>query len=637
MMSLVMANSGAEKAVLLLKGENEWFVQARKDITTDEPTALFYQPFDPTDRETELIPESVFNYCTRTKDVLVLGDAQLDQRFAEDRMIQKYKIRSIACLPALSQGELKAMLYLENRQTADVFSSENVGLLKHLSAQFAISVENTFLYNNLNQLVEERTAQLQQEVTERKRTESELQAQINLVDTLLTTAWDTIEVFDPDTLAYIKWNKACTDVTGYSDEEFATMNPATSFFDEADARRVEAGIDQVMKVGHTIVTADLIAKDGRRTPMEFLGSLSRDADGNPQYFISIGRDITERKKAAEALQASEEKYRDIVEKVSDVIYAVDAQGILTFASTAIESLLGISADEAVGKDFTELFLPEDLELINQNFVKLISGIVLGPKEYRILTASGETRWIGLSSQPIVKDGQVTGLQGVLIDITERKKMEKRLEEDAATEERDRLARRLHDAVTQTLFSASVIAESTPRFMENNPELAERNLEQLASMLRGALAEMRSLLIELRPEALAGKSLDELLPTLVDASQIRLNCPIDLEIEGESDLPEDVTIVFYRVAQEAITNIIKYAEADKVSVKVVCDEDDLVMVVKDNGRGFKLDEIPPGHFGLSMMTERIDQIGGELTIDSKPGHGTQIKASWAEGRKGVDRE
>jgi GAF domain-containing protein len=264
MMSLVMANSGAEKAVLLLKGENEWFVQARKDITTDEPTALFYQPFDPTDRETELIPESVFNYCTRTKDVLVLGDAQLDQRFAEDRMIQKYKIRSIACLPALSQGELKAMLYLENRQTADVFSSENVGLLKHLSAQFAISVENTFLYNNLNQLVEERTAQLQQEVTERKRTESELQAQINLVDTLLTTARDTIEVFDPDTLAYIKWNKACTDVTGYSDEEFATMNPATSFFDEADARRVEAGIDQVMKVGHTIVTADLIAFDCQR-------------------------------------------------------------------------------------------------------------------------------------------------------------------------------------------------------------------------------------------------------------------------------------------------------------------------------------------------------------------------------------
>ena len=84
-----MANSGAEKAVLLLKQENEWFVQARKDVATDEHTILFHQPFDPTDRETELIPESVFNYCQRTKDVLVLGDAQLDHRFAQDRMIQR--------------------------------------------------------------------------------------------------------------------------------------------------------------------------------------------------------------------------------------------------------------------------------------------------------------------------------------------------------------------------------------------------------------------------------------------------------------------------------------------------------------------------------------------------------------------
>ena len=141
--------------------------------------------------------------------------------------------------------------------------------------------------------------QIQQEVAERKRTEAELQAQINLFDSLLDTAADTIEIFDPDTLEYIKWNKACTELTGYSDEEFARMNPATSFFDEADARRVEAGVSEVLKGKEILVTADLIAKDGRRTPMEFLGSLARDAEGNPKYFIAIGRDITERKQAEE--------------------------------------------------------------------------------------------------------------------------------------------------------------------------------------------------------------------------------------------------------------------------------------------------------------------------------------------------
>jgi PAS domain S-box-containing protein len=783
MITLVMANSGAENAVLLIKQENDWLVQARGDSTSEKFDVLLNQPFDPADRETELIPESVFNYCQRTKDVLALGDAQLDDRFAEDRMIIN-KIRSIACLPALSQGEIRAMLYLENSQTADVFSHENVEVLKHLSAQFAVSVENALLYDSLNQKVRElqeseveimkhrnhleakvseRThdlnervkeldclygisrlageqgisleqilegvvnllppamryseiactrivlnrqefetdnfretpwrqssaivvqgeqagqvevayleerpdadegpfldqervlldavadrlgriterkraeEQLQQEVTERKNAESELQSQVVLFDSLLDTAADTIEIFKPDTLDYIKWNKACTDITGYSNEEFATMNPATNFFDEADAKRIEAGIEQAIQEGNIIVAADLIAKDGTKTPMEFLGSVARDAEGNPLYFISIGRDITERKQAEEALRESEEQYRDLVEKVSNVIYRIDVDGVITYLNPAVETLIGLPPEEIVGQPFAQFIHPEDLGHLQENIQNLLGGMAPSPTEYRVLNASGEARWIRVTSQPTMDGEQISGLQGVLTDITERKLVVKRLEEEAATAERERLARRLHDAVTQTLFSASVIAESTPRIMEHDPDLANSNLEQLSTMLRGALAEMRTMLIELRPEALAGKPLDELMGTLVDASQIRIDCPVDLVIEGKVDLPEEVTIVFYRVAQEALSNIIKYAEADEVSIKVVCDEDDIVMVAKDNGRGFKLDEVPPGHFGLSMMAERIDQIGGELTIDSKPGAGTTISARWEGGDKEANHE
>ena len=82
--------------------------------------------------------------------MLIVGDAQVDHRFAEDRIIQKHNTQSLACLPSLSQGDLKAILYLENRQTADVFTLENLSILKHLSAQFAVSVENALLYDNLN-------------------------------------------------------------------------------------------------------------------------------------------------------------------------------------------------------------------------------------------------------------------------------------------------------------------------------------------------------------------------------------------------------------------------------------------------------------------------------------------------------
>jgi PAS domain S-box-containing protein len=553
----------------------------------------------------------------------------MDQRFAEDRMV-KNKIRSIACLPALSQGEVRAMLYLENSQTADIFTLENVGVLKHLSAQFAISVENAFLYDNLNQLVEERTTQLQQEVAEHKSTERELQAQINLFDTLLASTRDTIEVFDPDTLAYIKWNQACIEVTGYSDEEFATMNPATSFFDEADARRVEAGVDQVMQEGHTIVAADVIAKDGRRTPMEFLGTLARDTEGNPLYFISIGRDITERKKAAEALQASEEKYRDLVEKVSDVIYTVDAQGILTFASTAIKSLLGISADEAVGKHFAEFFLPEDLELINQNFVKLISGIVLGPKEYRILTASGETRWIGLSSQPIVKDGQVTGLQGVLTDITERKFEEAQLEEVTIAAERQRLARELHDSVTQTLYSIDLFSRATQSAIEAEKiDTARKYSHQVINLSQSALSDMRLLIFELRPPVLEEVGLAGALQVRLEKVEERAGLKTKFELKGERLLARSVETELYAVALEALYNTLKHAQAEQVTVKLEHDEQHTYLTISDDGMGFDPQLVEKsGGYGLSNMRARVERINGSIIIETFPGRGTTVSVEVA---------
>jgi chemotaxis protein methyltransferase CheR len=155
MMELVMANSGAETAVLLLRQGEDWFVQARGDSASEKYDVLLNQPFDPADHESGLIPAPVFNYCQRSREVLVVGDAQQDHRFAEDGMIQKHNIKSMACIPALHQGELKAMLYLDNRQMPDVFTLERVEILKHLSSQFGVSVENALLYESLNRRVRE--------------------------------------------------------------------------------------------------------------------------------------------------------------------------------------------------------------------------------------------------------------------------------------------------------------------------------------------------------------------------------------------------------------------------------------------------------------------------------------------------
>ena len=140
-----------------------------------------------------------------------------------------------------------------------------------------------------------------------------------------------------------------------------------------------------------------------------------------------------------------------------------------------------------------------------------------------MTKSGQTRWMQTSSHPVVQDDQVVGVQGVLTDITDRKLAEMHLEREAATAERERLVRDLHNSVTQTLYSVAAIAEALPRIWERNQEQARRGLGDLTTLTLAALAEMRTLVLELRPGALEKQSLAELLHQLAEVWQAGRAC------------------------------------------------------------------------------------------------------------------
>ena len=198
---------------------------------------------------------------------------------------------------------------------------------------------------------------------------------------------------------------------------------------------------------------------------------------------------------------------------------------------------------------------------------------------------------------------------------------------AAAEERGRIARELHDSVTQTLFIASVLAEATPRIWNKDRHVAGQNMERLSLLLRGALAEMRSLLLELRTGATPDQPLDQLLNTLVEATRARGSVTVDLRIQGEGELPAEVTLTLYRVAQEALNNVIKHAEATRVVIIVLGKPDRAELHVRDDGRGFDPRFIPEGHMGINIMRERARSIGGDLRIDSQPGRGTEITLIW----------
>ncbi|QRN82641.1 GAF domain-containing protein [Chloroflexota bacterium] len=208
------------------------------------------------------------------------------------------------------------------------------------------------------------------------------------------------------------------------------------------------------------------------------------------------------------------------------------------------------------------------------------------------------------------------------------------QESAVIAERNRLARDLHDAVTQTLFSTSLIAEVLPKIWAKDPEMAQKQLEELGQLTKGALGEMRTLLMELRPSALEDADPAELFKHLVNAFSGRTGVPVDFLVEAPVDcgMPVEVKNVFYRIAQEGLNNIFKHADASKVWFRFNCQGQEATLSISDDGQGFTREDIPAGHLGLEIMTERAETVGAELTLVSHLGEGTTLRLNWNVSRE-----
>jgi signal transduction histidine kinase len=216
---------------------------------------------------------------------------------------------------------------------------------------------------------------------------------------------------------------------------------------------------------------------------------------------------------------------------------------------------------------------------------------------------------------------------------ENARLYEQAEQAAITAERNRLARELHDAVTQTLFSANIIADVLPRIWKRNPDEGMQNLEELRQLTRGALAEMRTMLLEMRPESLERVDIKSLLTQLADAFNGRVRVPVNLTIQGDCELTHEVKLVFYRVAQEALNNIAKHSGARQVNLRLECQPGQMNLRIKDDGLGFDPNSITSDHLGIAIMRERADSIGAILNIDSQAGEGTTIALDWNLTRKG----
>jgi signal transduction histidine kinase len=200
-------------------------------------------------------------------------------------------------------------------------------------------------------------------------------------------------------------------------------------------------------------------------------------------------------------------------------------------------------------------------------------------------------------------------------------------EQATTVERNRLARELHDVVTQLLFSINLVAGSLPQLWRADPVMAERSTNELQRLTRGALAEMRTLLRELRPHAIEETDLVLLITHLSDGLSARQDIPAHLHLELSGVLPVNVHVALYRIAQEAMNNIAKHANASSVTVNLAGTDSRAELVVIDDGYGFDQPESMKEGMGLGIMRERADEISADLSIVSEQDQGTTVTAIW----------
>jgi PAS domain S-box-containing protein len=474
-------------------------------------------------------------------------------------------------------------------------------------------------------------------------------------------------------------NAAIIKMTGYSPEEFFQL----SGFELSYPEDAEIGIPELSEViagnlDSYQIEKRYVRKSGEPYWVRLTNSVVRDPDGKPQYFVTMIEDINEQRKAADDLRKSQARFQAIFDNVAVgvAVMSLDRRPISFNATT--ERIVGYNADEMQTIDPRSLAVPEDRGLDTELFSELIAGrrnSYVMERRYR--RKDGNVFWARINYS-LVRDleGKPDYLIGIIEDIDEQKRAEERFAEqeaeylltlqqrvtertheleeanqrlqkeithrakietelaekaaaEAVTADRTRLARDLHDAVTQTLFSASLTAEVLPDLWDMDVEEAKRSTEELRQLTRGALAEMRTLLLELRPATLTQTRLSDLIRQLCEAFIGRSRLPIKLSIEGDCKLPPEVQVACYRIAQESLNNVFKYARATQVDVNLFISPSCVRFVICDNGIGFDMSTVKPTSLGMRIMRERAEAIGADLNVSSTPGSGACVEVTWNE--------
>ena len=391
--------------------------------------------------------------------------------------------------------------------------------------------------------------------------------------------------------------------------------------------------------GERVATTVTVGSAERRT-YETAWSPLRLPDGSIAGVVGTGHDVSAGRKAAERLAATEEQLRRVFETMEQGVVLQAADGRITSANPAAERILGLSLDQLQGRTSTDprwrAMRADGSDFPGEEhpaMVALRSGSVVEGVQMGVYHPSDDsTRWILIDAVPLTRPSETEPHEvfTVFTDVTEYREAQRVLREAetarATSEERERIARELHDAVTQNIYSATLILDVLPATLGRSTSEAVLDVVTLRRLVRAALGELRTLLYELRPETLTATPLPLLVARLGDALAGPGDVAVTTVVTDGLALPGDVHVTFYRVAQEALNNVRKHARAARVHVSVEEDEDAVRLVVRDDGAGYDPAAAREG-MGLGVMRERAAATGARLSVESRPGAGTTVRLAW----------
>lgn len=363
-----------------------------------------------------------------------------------------------------------------------------------------------------------------------------------------------------------------------------------------------------------------------------------EAQGRVTYIHGAVQDITEPHLARGALQESEERFRGIAERSIDAIFAIDPENNFTYASPAIKTIGGYNAEEIHGRPFVEIIEASSIRAAEEMFSQLMNGGSVENIELVVKKSDGHTVTVEINASPICKDGKSVGFQGMMRDISERKRAMEELSksreqlrnltahlQSVREEERMRIAREIHDEVGQTLTALKIdLAWLINRFTGEQENLVNK-AKSMNHLIDSSIMTMKRISTELRPVLLDDVGLEAAVDWQIEEFQKRtgIQCQVALG-SGEITLDKDRSIALFRIFQETLTNIARHANATRVKVILEKNSEEIVLKISDNGIGITAEKmLALDSFGLIGMKERAHFLGGQIDIEGKENRGTTV--------------